>query len=172
MNNLLENYLEPLKRETFLSNAEINALFGNIQEIVTFQRQFLQNLDHAIEIEADFNNFEHPSQFKVGGEFFFVFKIIHSFQASDFNFSLFFDYLKKKCNSFRLISTFLSRLFWKDYKKKKQNKNKENKQKKGKFSQKISNFFLHFTKFIIIFINNCNIIDFYIFYSFFVDWID
>ncbi|GLG95383.1 uncharacterized protein GBIM_02360 [Gryllus bimaculatus] len=33
LNNLLENYLEPLKRETFLSNAEINALFGNIQEI-------------------------------------------------------------------------------------------------------------------------------------------
>lgn len=62
---MLENYLEPLKRETFLSNAEINALFGNIQEIVTFQRQFLQNLDHAIEMEADFNNFDHPSQFKV-----------------------------------------------------------------------------------------------------------
>lgn len=65
LNNLLENYLEPLKRETFLSNAEINALFGNIQEIVTFQRQFLQNLDHAIELEADFNSFDHPSQFKV-----------------------------------------------------------------------------------------------------------
>lgn len=65
LNNLLENYLEPLKRETFLSNAEINALFGNIQEIVTFQRQFLQNLDHAIEMEADFSNFDHPSQFKV-----------------------------------------------------------------------------------------------------------
>lgn len=61
----MENYLEPLKRETFLSNAEINALFGNIQEIVTFQRQFLQNLDHAIEMEANFNNFDHPSQFKV-----------------------------------------------------------------------------------------------------------
>ena len=65
LNNLLENYLEPLKRETFLSNAEINALFGNIQEIVTFQRQFLQNLDHAIEMEAEFHNFDHPSQFKV-----------------------------------------------------------------------------------------------------------
>lgn len=65
LNNLLENYLEPLKRETFLSNAEINALFGNIQEIVTFQRQFLQNLEHSIELEADFNNFDHPSQFKV-----------------------------------------------------------------------------------------------------------
>lgn len=66
---MLENYLEPLKRETFLSNAEINALFGNIQEIVTFQRQFLQNLDHAIEMEADFNNFDHPSQFKVSSDF-------------------------------------------------------------------------------------------------------
>lgn len=65
LNNLLENYLEPLKRETFLSNSEINALFGNIQEIVTFQRQFLQNLDHAIETESEFYNFDHPSQFKV-----------------------------------------------------------------------------------------------------------
>lgn len=65
LNNLLENYLEPLKRETFLSNAEITALFGNIQEIVTFQRQFLQNLEEALEIEPDFHRFEHSSQFKV-----------------------------------------------------------------------------------------------------------
>jgi T-lymphoma invasion and metastasis-inducing protein 1 len=65
LNNLLENYLEPLKKETFLSNAEVNALFGNIQEIVAFQRQFLQNLDEALELEPDFHKFEHPSQFKV-----------------------------------------------------------------------------------------------------------
>lgn len=65
LNSLLENYLEPLKKETFLSNAEINALFGNIQEIVTFQRQFLQNLDEAIELVPDFHKFEYPSQFKV-----------------------------------------------------------------------------------------------------------
>lgn len=57
--------MEPLKRETFLSNAEITALFGNIQEIVTFQRQFLQNLEEALEIEPDFHRFEHSSQFKV-----------------------------------------------------------------------------------------------------------
>ncbi|XP_076646703.1 guanine nucleotide exchange factor still life isoform X2 [Halictus rubicundus] len=90
LNNLLENYLEPLKRETFLSNAEINALFGNIQEIVTFQRQFLQNLDHAIEMEADFNNFDHPSQFKgvlfsIGSAFLYYvnhFKLYSSFCAS------------------------------------------------------------------------------------------
>lgn len=65
MNNLLEYYLEPMKRETFLSNAEINALFGNIQDIVTFQRQFLQNLEEALELEPDFNKFDHSSQFKV-----------------------------------------------------------------------------------------------------------
>lgn len=65
MNNLLEHYLEPLKRETFLSNAEITALFGNIQEIVTFQRQFLQNLEEALELEPEFHKFEHSSQFKV-----------------------------------------------------------------------------------------------------------
>ncbi|XP_044575823.1 protein still life, isoform SIF type 1 isoform X4 [Cotesia glomerata] len=90
LNNLLENYLEPLKRETFLSNAEINALFGNIQEIVTFQRQFLQNLDHAIEMEADFNNFDHSSQFKgvlfsIGSAFLYYvnhFKLYSSFCAS------------------------------------------------------------------------------------------
>lgn len=90
LNNLLENYLEPLKRETFLSNAEINALFGNIQEIVTFQRQFLQNLDHAIEMEIDFNNFEYPSQFKnvlfsIGSAFLYYvnhFKLYSSFCAS------------------------------------------------------------------------------------------
>lgn len=72
LNNLLENYLEPLKRETFLSNAEITALFGNIQEIVTFQRQFLQNLEEALEIEPDFHRFEHSSQFKVSGRLDFV----------------------------------------------------------------------------------------------------
>jgi hypothetical protein len=65
LNSLLENYLEPLKKETFLSNAEINALFGNIQEIVAFQRQFLQNLDEALDMEPEFHNFEHPGQFKV-----------------------------------------------------------------------------------------------------------
>lgn len=65
LNNLLENYLEPLKKETFLSNAEINALFGNIQEIVTFQRQFLNNLEEAIDVEPDFYRLDYCSQFKV-----------------------------------------------------------------------------------------------------------
>ncbi|XP_068904379.1 protein still life, isoform SIF type 1 isoform X4 [Tenebrio molitor] len=90
LNNLLENYLEPLKKETFLSNAEINALFGNIQEIVTFQRQFLQNLEEALELEPDFHKFEYSSQFKnvlfsIGSAFLYYvnhFKLYSSFCAS------------------------------------------------------------------------------------------
>ncbi|KAG5897521.1 hypothetical protein JTB14_030018 [Gonioctena quinquepunctata] len=90
LNNLLENYLEPLKRETFLSNAEINALFGNIQEIVTFQRQFLQNLEDALDLEPDFHKFEYSSQFKnvlfsIGSAFLYYvnhFKLYSSFCAS------------------------------------------------------------------------------------------
>ncbi|KAL9903951.1 guanine nucleotide exchange factor still life isoform 1-T1 [Glossina fuscipes fuscipes] len=90
LNNLLENYLEPLKRETFLSSAEINALFGNIHEIVTFQRQFLQNLEEALDLEPDFHKFEHSSQFRnvlfaIGSAFLYYvnhFKLYSSFCAS------------------------------------------------------------------------------------------
>ncbi|XP_035917076.1 protein still life, isoforms C/SIF type 2 isoform X2 [Anopheles stephensi] len=90
LNNLLEYYLEPLKRETFLSNAEITALFGNIQEIVTFQRQFLNNLEEALDLEPDFHQLEHPSQFKnvlfaIGSAFLYYvnhFKLYSSFCAS------------------------------------------------------------------------------------------
>ncbi|XP_055912609.1 protein still life, isoform SIF type 1 isoform X2 [Eupeodes corollae] len=90
LNNLLEHYLEPMKRETFLSNAEINALFGNIHEIVAFQRQFLQNLEEALELEPDFHKFEHPSQFRnvlfsIGSAFLYYvnhFKLYSSFCAS------------------------------------------------------------------------------------------
>ncbi|XP_020713884.1 protein still life, isoforms C/SIF type 2 isoform X3 [Ceratitis capitata] len=90
LNNLLENYLEPMKRETFLSNAEINALFGNIHEIVTFQRQFLQNLEEALELEPDFHKFDHSSQFRnvlfaIGSAFLYYvnhFKLYSSFCAS------------------------------------------------------------------------------------------
>lgn len=65
MNNLLENYLEPLKQETFLTGAEIAVLFGNIQEIVQFQHQFLQNLEEALHQEPNFQKFDQPDQFKV-----------------------------------------------------------------------------------------------------------
>ena len=66
MNNLLENYLEPLKKETFLTTAEISVLFGNILEIINFQHQFLDNLNQALAAEIHFYEYEHTSQFKVG----------------------------------------------------------------------------------------------------------
>ena len=66
LNSLLDNYLEPLKKETFLSSDEIDALFGNIQEIVAFQRLFLHSLEEALAQEPDFQVFDQPHQFKVG----------------------------------------------------------------------------------------------------------
>merc|ERR1719336_1043083 len=87
---LMKTYLEPLKKETFLSNTEINALFGNIQEIYGFQQQFLQTLENALETEAQFYNLDSPSQFKnilfsVGSAFLYYvnhFKLYSSFCAS------------------------------------------------------------------------------------------
>ncbi|GFW20586.1 hypothetical protein TNCV_1048091 [Trichonephila clavipes] len=90
LNSLLEHYLEPMKKETFLSNSEVNALFGNIQEIVQFQRVFLQSLEEAIASEPDFHRFDHPAQFKnvlfaLGNSFLYYadqFKLYSSFCAS------------------------------------------------------------------------------------------
>lgn len=65
LNNLLENYLEPLKKETFLTTAEISVLFGNILEIISFQHQFLENLNQALAAETHFYEYENTSQFKV-----------------------------------------------------------------------------------------------------------
>jgi len=52
INCLIDWYLEPLKQETFLSVEDIERLFGNIQEIVQFQKQFLHSLEQAVEQEA------------------------------------------------------------------------------------------------------------------------
>ncbi|CAG7720353.1 unnamed protein product, partial [Allacma fusca] len=49
---LLEQYLEPLRHENFLSATEMMAIFGNIREMVTVQRRFLKNLETAVESES------------------------------------------------------------------------------------------------------------------------
>merc|ERR1740128_226406 len=90
LSNLLESYLEPLKKETFLSASEINALFGNINEIYTFQRLFQTSLEEALALEPNFDTFDQPSQFKnilfaIGNAFLFHtnhFKLYSSFCAS------------------------------------------------------------------------------------------
>jgi hypothetical protein len=65
LNTLIERYLEPLKTETFLSSEDIEQLFGNIREIVQFQRLFLRSLEEAIEIEPDFLQLVDTKQFRV-----------------------------------------------------------------------------------------------------------
>ncbi|KAK8732084.1 hypothetical protein OTU49_007177 [Cherax quadricarinatus] len=90
LNNLLENYLEPLKSASFLSSAEVNALFGNIREIVAFQRLFLQALQEALDMEPGFLSFDQPYEFKnvlfsIGSAFLYYasqFKLYSSFCAS------------------------------------------------------------------------------------------
>lgn len=90
LNNLLENYLEPLKSASFLSSAEVNALFGNIREIVAFQRLFLQALQEALDMEPGFSSFDQPYEFKnvlfsIGSAFLYYasqFKLYSSFCAS------------------------------------------------------------------------------------------
>ncbi|XP_037784008.1 protein still life, isoform SIF type 1-like isoform X4 [Penaeus monodon] len=90
LNNLLENYLEPLKSASFLSSAEVNALFGNIREIVAFQRLFLQALQEALDMEPGFSKFDQPYEFKnvlfsIGSAFLYYasqFKLYSSFCAS------------------------------------------------------------------------------------------
>ena len=66
LNCLTEQYLIPLQSATFLTSGEIQQLFGNIQEIVTFQRQFLISLEEAIQLEEDFFQTEDPKVFRVG----------------------------------------------------------------------------------------------------------
>uniref|UniRef100_UPI00358EF3B7 rho guanine nucleotide exchange factor TIAM1-like isoform X2 n=1 Tax=Myxine glutinosa TaxID=7769 RepID=UPI00358EF3B7 len=44
---LIESYLEPLQRESFLTTNELASLFGNLREMVLFQRVFLETLEHA-----------------------------------------------------------------------------------------------------------------------------
>ncbi|XP_048240466.1 protein still life, isoform SIF type 1-like isoform X4 [Haliotis rufescens] len=95
LNCLTERYLEPLKEETFLTSDEIDQLFGNIQEIVLFQGQFLHSLEEAIDQEKDFFNTSDSAQFKdtclarvlfsLGGSFLYYanhFKVYSSFCAS------------------------------------------------------------------------------------------
>lgn len=62
---LIERYLEPLKQETYLSCEDINQLFGNIQEIVQFQKLFLHSLEEAVSTDPNFNMSQDQDKFKV-----------------------------------------------------------------------------------------------------------
>jgi T-lymphoma invasion and metastasis-inducing protein 1 len=69
---MIERYLEPLKQESFLSQDDIDGLFGNIQEILVFQKIFLKSLEQSI--ETDILTYNITNQFRVS--FLFSFFLI------------------------------------------------------------------------------------------------
>ncbi|XP_078412986.1 rho guanine nucleotide exchange factor TIAM2 isoform X1 [Cetorhinus maximus] len=87
---LFEVYLDPLQNETFLTQDEMESLFGSLPEMLQFQKMFLQTLDDGIALSPDFSKLETPSQFKkllfsLGGSFLYYadhFKLYSGFCAN------------------------------------------------------------------------------------------
>ncbi|XP_038127486.1 T-lymphoma invasion and metastasis-inducing protein 2 [Cyprinodon tularosa] len=87
---LFEIYLKPLQKESFLTQDEMESLFGSLPEMLDFQRVFLQTLEERIASKPDFSTLETPSQFKkllfsLGGSFLYYadhFKLYSGFCAN------------------------------------------------------------------------------------------
>ncbi|XP_064025269.1 rho guanine nucleotide exchange factor TIAM2 isoform X3 [Pogoniulus pusillus] len=87
---LFELYLEPLQSETFLTQDEMESLFGSLPEMLDFQKVFLETLEDGISSSSDFNTLETPSQFRkllfsLGGSFLYYadhFKLYSGFCAN------------------------------------------------------------------------------------------
>ncbi|XP_014911785.1 T-lymphoma invasion and metastasis-inducing protein 2 isoform X2 [Poecilia latipinna] len=87
---LFEIYLKPLQSETFLTQDEMESLFGSLPEMLDFQRVFLQTLEERIASKPDVSTLETPSQFKkllfsLGGSFLYYadhFKLYSGFCAN------------------------------------------------------------------------------------------
>ncbi|XP_077205053.1 rho guanine nucleotide exchange factor TIAM2 isoform X2 [Paroedura picta] len=87
---LFELYLEPLQSETFLTQDEMESLFGSLPEMLDFQKVFLETLEDGISSCLDFNALETPSQFRkllfsLGGSFLYYadhFKLYSGFCAN------------------------------------------------------------------------------------------
>ena len=60
---MIKLYFRPLQDESFLSKTEVLSLFGNIQDIYSFQQEFLQSLEEAV--EGDLESMNSCSQLKV-----------------------------------------------------------------------------------------------------------
>ncbi|XP_062912079.1 rho guanine nucleotide exchange factor TIAM2-like isoform X1 [Mobula hypostoma] len=90
LSRLFEVYLDPLQNETFLTQDEMESLFGSLPEMLQFQKMFLQTLEDGIALSPDFNKLETPSQFKkllfsLGGSFLYYadhFKLYSGFCAN------------------------------------------------------------------------------------------
>ncbi|XP_058390084.1 rho guanine nucleotide exchange factor TIAM2 isoform X2 [Diceros bicornis minor] len=87
---LFDLYLEPLQNETFLTQDEMESLFGSLPEMLEFQKVFLETLEDGISASSDFNILETPSQFRkllfsLGGSFLYYadhFKLYSGFCAN------------------------------------------------------------------------------------------
>ncbi|XP_073672136.1 rho guanine nucleotide exchange factor TIAM1 isoform X2 [Paramisgurnus dabryanus] len=90
LNFLIERYLNPLQKESFLSQDELDVLFGNLAEMVEFQVEFLKTLEDGTRLLPDLDKLERVDQFKkvlfsLGGSFLYYadrFKIYSAFCAS------------------------------------------------------------------------------------------
>ncbi|KAM6184563.1 rho guanine nucleotide exchange factor TIAM2 isoform 2-T2 [Rhynchocyon petersi] len=87
---LFELYLEPLQNETFLTQDEMESLFGSLPEMLEFQKVFLETLGDGISASSDLSTLETPSQFRkllfsLGGSFLYYadhFKLYSGFCAN------------------------------------------------------------------------------------------
>ncbi|XP_061608214.1 rho guanine nucleotide exchange factor TIAM1-like isoform X1 [Phyllopteryx taeniolatus] len=87
---LIECYLTPLQKESFLTQDELDILFGNLGEMVDFQVEFLRTLEDGIRLVPNLDRLERVEQFKkvlfsLGGSFLYYadrFKIYSAFCAS------------------------------------------------------------------------------------------
>ncbi|XP_074496453.1 rho guanine nucleotide exchange factor TIAM1-like isoform X4 [Sebastes fasciatus] len=90
LNCLIGRYLTPLQKETFLTQDELDVLFGNTAEMVEFQVEFLKTLEDGTRLVPDLEKLERVDQFKkilfsLGGSFLYYadrFKIYSAFCAS------------------------------------------------------------------------------------------
>uniref|UniRef100_A0A671RDT1 T-lymphoma invasion and metastasis-inducing protein 1-like n=1 Tax=Sinocyclocheilus anshuiensis TaxID=1608454 RepID=A0A671RDT1_9TELE len=65
LNILIERYLNPLQKESILSQDELDVLFGNLAEMVEFQVEFLKTLEDGTRLVPDLDQLERVDQFKV-----------------------------------------------------------------------------------------------------------
>ncbi|XP_035289285.1 T-lymphoma invasion and metastasis-inducing protein 1-like isoform X2 [Anguilla anguilla] len=90
LNCLIARYLTPLQKESFLTQDELDVLFGNLAEMVEFQVEFLKTLEDGTRLVPDLETLERVDQFKkvlfsLGGSFLYYadrFKIYSAFCAS------------------------------------------------------------------------------------------
>ncbi|KAM8835008.1 rho guanine nucleotide exchange factor TIAM1 [Synchiropus picturatus] len=87
---LMECYLTPLQAHSFLTQDELDDLFGNLGEMVDFQVEFLRTLEDGLRLVPELERLERVEQFKkvlfsLGGSFLYYadrFKLYSAFCAS------------------------------------------------------------------------------------------